>query len=114
MQVIYGGKTAASQPRGFSFPESFCVSRNPKHWSNEAETFLLIEKVINPYVVKTMEKLGLSESQKALLILDAFKGQITDAVKERLHSLSIEMVQVPANMTHFFQPLDLAVNQAAK
>ena len=114
MQIIYGGKTTASQPRGFSFPKGFCVSQNPKHWSNETETLRLIEKVINPYVVNTRAKLGLPVSQKALLILDAFKGQITDAVKEKLHLLSIEMVQVPANMTHFFQPLDLTVNQAAK
>ena len=26
----------------------------------------------------------------------------------------IEQVEVPANMTHFFQPLDLTVNKEAK
>ena len=46
--------------------------------------------------------------------MDAFKGQLTDGVKKKLQSLSIEMVQVPANMTHFFQPLDLTVNRVAK
>ena len=46
--------------------------------------------------------------------MDAFKGQYTDGVKKKLHSLSIKMVQVPANMTHFFQPLDLKVNRVAK
>ena len=45
---------------------------------------------------------------------DAFKGQMTDVVKQKLDSLSIEMNQVPANMTNFFQPLDLTVNRAAK
>ena len=39
---------------------------------------------------------------------------MTDMVKSKLISLSIELVAVPANMTHFFQPLDLAVNGAAK
>ena len=56
----------------------------------------------------------LPEFQKALLVWDAFNGQMTDVVKQKLDSLSIEMVQVPANMTHFFQPLDLTVNRAAK
>lgn len=44
------------------------------------------------------------------MIWDVFKGQMTDAVKSKLTSLSIELVAVPANMTHFFQPLDLTVN----
>ena len=39
---------------------------------------------------------------------------MTDRVKSKLKSLSIDLVAVPANMTHFFQPLDLTVNGAAK
>ena len=31
IQVIYSGKTKASQPRGFNFPPGFCVSQNPQH-----------------------------------------------------------------------------------
>ena len=49
MQVIYGGKTTASQPRGFKFLEGFCVLQNPKHYSNEEETKRLIDVVINPF-----------------------------------------------------------------
>ena len=33
---------------------------------------------------------------------------------DKLKSLNCEFVAVPANMTHFFQPLDLAVNRSAK
>ena len=35
-------------------------------------------------------------------------------MKDKLAKLDIEVVPVPANMTHFFQPLDLTVNGAAK
>ena len=52
MQVIYGGKTTASQPRGFKFPDGFSVSQHLKHWSNEDETKKLIDTIINPFVVK--------------------------------------------------------------
>ena len=45
---------------------------------------------------------------------DVFKGQMTQRVKDRLTSLNLELVPVPANMTHFFQPLDLTVNGYAK
>ena len=43
-----------------------------------------------------------------------FRGQITPKVKRTLESLNIDMVLVPDNMTHFFQPLDLTVNGSAK
>ena len=116
MQIIYGGKTTASQPRGrgFHFPKEFCLSQNPKRWSNEYETLKLIDEVINPYVVRKRVELKLAETQKALVVWDVFKGQMTEAVKEKLSSYNIELVAVPANMPHFFQPLDLTVNGSAK
>ena len=39
---------------------------------------------------------------------------MTPTVKRELQSLNIKLVPVPANMTHFFQPLDLTVNGSAK
>ena len=70
--------------------------------------------VINPYVVRKRKELELSDTQKALVVWDVFKGQVTDKVLKKLDSLNIEYVPVPANMTHFFQPLNLTVNRAAK
>ena len=64
----------------------------------------------NPYFVQTRKSLNLPVTQRALIIWDEFKGQMTDKVKSLLSTLSIELVPVPANMTHFFQPLDLTVN----
>ena len=48
------------------------------------------------------------------MIWDVFKGQKTNKVLCKVASLNIEVVSVPANMTHFFQPLDLTVNREAK
>ena len=108
LQIIYGGKTTASLPRGITFPPEFCVTQNPKHWSNEQETIKLLEQVVNPYCIKKRVELKLPETQPALMIWDVFKGQMTEKVKQKLKSA------VPANMTHFFQPLDLTVNGSAK
>ena len=47
MQVIYQGKTKASLPRNFVFPKGFCLTQNPKHYSNEEETLKLIDSIIN-------------------------------------------------------------------
>ena len=60
------------------------------------------------------KELNLLPTQKALLIRDVFKGQKTEKVLSKLTSKIIEVVNVPANMTHFFQPLDLTVNRDAK
>ena len=114
MQIIYSGKTKASLPRSFKFPQSFSLCYNEKHWSNEETTLNLIETIVKPYVVNKRQELKLAPTQKALMVWDVFRGQMTEAVKAKLLSMSIELVAVPANMTHFFQPLDLTVNGAAK
>ena len=114
MQIIYGGKTDRSQPRGVVFPKGFHVTQNEKHWSNETETVNFIEQVIDPYVIDKRKELGLPADQKALLTWDVFRGQTTDHVAQIWDSLNIKVVKVPANMTHFFQPLDLTVNGSAK
>ena len=54
------------------------------------------------------------ETQKALIIWDVCKGQMTPIVKRELQSLNIELVPVPSNITHFIEPLDLTVNGSAK
>lgn len=89
-------------PVGLFFPNGF---QNSQYWSNEKETLKLIDEVINPYVIKKRKDLGLALTQKALVIWDVFKGQMSDTVKNKLESLEILLVPVPVNMAHFFQPL---------
>ena len=43
-----------------------------------------------------------------------FRGQKTAKVLKKLISLNIAIVSVPANVTYFFQPLNLTVNGEAK
>ena len=74
----------------------------------------LIDEVINPYVVRKRVELKLAGTQKALVVWDVFKGQMTEAVKKKLSFYNIELVAVPTNITHFFQTLDLTVNGSAK
>ena len=83
LQINDSGKTKKSQPRGFSFPSGFIVNQNPKHWSNEQETLKLIEDIINPYLVKRRAELELPTAQKALVIWNVFKGQVTAKVLEK-------------------------------
>ena len=48
------------------------------------------------------------------MIADVFTGQMTSEVRENLQKNSILANNDPANMTRFYQPLDLSVNESAK
>ena len=93
MQIIYGGKTDRSQPRGVVFPKGFDVTQKEKHWSNETKTVNFIEQVINPYVIDKRKELGRLADQKALLTWDVFREQTTDHVAQILDSLNIKVIK---------------------
>ena len=112
LQLIYGDKTNQSLPR-YQFPKDFSLSVNPKHCSNEKESLKLINEIILPYDTEERQRLFKS-NQKALMIFDVFKGQITDKVLRQYKDSNIEVVFDPANMTGLLQPLDLTVNGYAK
>ena len=90
------------------------MSYNEKHWSNKTETSSLVNNVIKPYITKAKKELGLPDTQKALLVWDAFTAQSTDKVTRVLTRLNIKVVPVPKNMTHLLQPLDLTTNASLK
>ena len=112
MQLIYCGKTNQSLPR-YQFPKEFSLSVNLKHYSNENESLKLIDEIILPYLMRERERLN-RPTQKALVIFDVFRGQITDKVLDHFKENNIATVFVPANMTGQLQPLDLTVNGYAK
>ena len=79
MQLIYGGKTNQSIPR-YNFPENFCLSANPKHFSNTEESLKYLDEVIISYVVKERPESKLLNDQKALMLMDVFTGQMIPQV----------------------------------
>ena len=87
MQLIYGGKTKESLPR-FKFPESFSLSANPKHFSNKAESLKVIKEIILPYVKQQCQELEKLD-QAAILIMDVFRGQMTEEVVSMLRTNNI-------------------------
>ena len=72
MQLIYGGKTLKSLPN-FEFPDSFSLSVNPKHFSNNQESIKVVTEIVVPYVENQRKELQ-KPDQAALLILDVFHG----------------------------------------
>ena len=113
MHLIYKGKTEQSLPR-FKFPKGFCLSANEKHFSNRLESMKYLKEVIVPYFKKQRSVEGLDVNQKALVIMDVFTGQMTPEVLASYKEFNICVENVPANMTKYYQPLDLTVNREAK
>ena len=113
VQLIYGGKTTQSLPR-FEFPKDFSLSTNPKRFSNTDESLKYLKEVIKSYVIKQRQILKCSADQKALVIMDVFTGQMTTAVLDVFKKANICTISVPANITKFYQPLDLTVNGYCK
>ena len=62
---------------------------------------------IIPYVKNQRKILKLDAEYLAMLIMDVFKGQMTDPVKELLKKNNIVLQKVPANLTYHSQALDV-------
>ena len=97
-----------------NFPREFSLSVNEKHFSNTQESLKLIKDIINPSVKEERKRLGRNSDQMALLIIDVFRGQMTEPVLNIFKKYNVYLVKVPANMTDIFQPPDLTVNNSAK
>lgn len=67
-----------------------------------------------PHNKKERNILHLAFNHPALLIINAFRGQMTDLVIQKLRKNNIRFVRVPASITNLFQPLDLIINGSAK
>ena len=60
------------------------------------------------------KELSLPDEQRAILVFDVIKGQKTERVQHLIADNNCVCVFVPANMTNYFQPLDLTVDGPAK
>ena len=90
------------------------VTHSANHWCTEETLKSYIQLVIVPYVQEKRKQLELADSQSALVILDEFKGQITNEVLSLLGQNNIEYVIVPPNCTDHLQPLDMSINKPVK
>ena len=72
-----------------------------------------ITDIIVPYVKGCREEIG-DHSQSALVIMDNFKGQVTNSISALLEAHNIHVCLLPANTTDLLQPMDITVNKPAK
>ena len=59
------------------------------------------------------KELGYPEDLRSLIIMDTFKGEDNEEIKQLCAKNSCEVVIVPHNLTNKFQLLDISINQSA-
>ena len=72
----------------------------------------LIDKIIAPYTEDVKKELQVPNDQKSFFTRDAFKGEGTPRVQERLAEIDVVIVMVPKNMTQ--QALEATTNGTIK
>ena len=108
------GRLNAAILKESHFPDRFDETHSKNHWINKTLAIQRLDNIIIPHFEVILEELELSEDQKYLLIYNVFKAQTTDKYHGHLDENNIACVQVPPNLTHIFQPLDLNANAFAK
>ena len=73
-----------------------------------------MREIIIPYMKNQLFQKKLIEDQKPLIVMDVCTGQMTTAVLESYKENYILIVNVSANMSKYYQPLDLTVNGYTK
>ena len=71
-----------------------------------------IKEIIVPYLQAQCELI--KANKPALIVMDNFKGQVTDKIRELLEKNNIHTCLLPPNTTNRLQPMDLLVNKSAK
>lgn len=97
-QLVYQGMTKRCIST-VNFPQDWDITFSSNHWSNENTMEDYILKILVPYIINKRKELKLREDQRALVIFDQFKGQITDKILSLLAQNNLDIVIVPANCT---------------
>ena len=81
IQLVYSGKTKQSLPK-FPFSPNFSVTFTKNHWSNTEKFANFFEEIIFPYLEDIKRDKGYPSEQHSLIIMDSFKGQDNDTLRE--------------------------------
>ena len=71
-----------------------------------------VEHIIVPYVEKVREDVGADKT--ALVVMDNFKGQVTESVTSLLEDHNIHICLLPANTTDLVQPMGYLSKQTCQ
>jgi hypothetical protein len=101
--VIFKRKTLPKE----KFPPGIHVRVQEKGWMDQDLVKDWIDKVWD-------RRPGALRRQKAMLVLDSFRGHLNEDVKKKLQRGRTDMVVIPGGLTSILQPLDISINKPFK
>lgn len=102
--IILNRKT---MPKNEVFPQNVHIRCQEKGWMTE-------ELVLDWVKSVWCRRPGALLARRSMLVLDAFRGHLTEGVKKKLMDNRTELVVIPGGMTSQLQPLDVCLNKPFK
>jgi len=93
-------------PKSEAFPKDIIVRAQEKGWMTK-ELMLEWLKIVWGHRPRAFL------NQPSMLVLDTFKGHLTDSMKNQLCKMKTEVV-IPGGMTSVLQPMDVSINKSFK
>jgi len=94
-------------PKSEAFPKDVILRAQKKEWMTEE---LMLEWLKIVWGRRPRAFLN----QPSMLVLDVFKGHLTDSVKNQLRKMKTELVVILGGMTSVLQPKDVSINRPFK
>lgn len=101
--IVFKRKTMPKE----TFPPKVIVRVNEKGFFTE-------ETVLEWFRLVWLRRPGGLLKPKSLLVLDSFRGHITERVKRAVANAQCELAVIPGGLTPVLQPLDVALNKPFK
>lgn len=102
--LVFKRKT---MPKNEQFPPKVIVRVNEKGFFNE-------ETVLEWFRLVWCRRPGALLKPRSMLVLDSFRGHITDRVKKSIANEGCDLVIIPGGLTSVVQPLDVVLNKPFK
>ena len=96
-----------TMPKNVVFPKGVIIRVQEKGWMNN-------ELMLDWLKCVWFRRPGAMLNMKSMLVLDAFRGHLTEDVKSSLKRNKVDLVVIPGGMTSQLQPLDVSINKPFK
>jgi len=90
-----------------TFPNGIIIRANREGWMNADEMLWWIENIWTRRAISAVHP-------QSLLVLDSFRGHLTDPVKRQFNEHNTNIAVIPGGLTSKLQPLDVAINKSFK
>jgi hypothetical protein len=109
MLIFKGATNGRIANREFvTYPNGGHYSCQKKAWMDEGMMNRWIDQVLVPW------KMTMPPGVVPILVLDAYRVHMMGSIVNRIQSLGIEVLHIPAGCTYLCQPVDVGINKTIK